>query len=259
MLRALLFALALTLPLAAGAAAAPQAGDPAAAPAPSTQPQPGQALQPFIASYDVYRDGHKLGAATLQLLRPNPRQWRVDLIMHGTGLLRLAGINASQSTVFDVIDGGETYRPLTQATVRKILFTDRQSVGIYDWRSRSARWQGDLKESRRDPVALQPGDMSGLLINLAVIRDAAPGATLRYRYVDTGRTKQHVYVVAEQTESIQVGGMGFSAMRVERVEDDDEQTILWVVDGVPTPVRLLQREDGQDQYDLRLTAYRGVE
>ena len=41
--------------------------------------------------------------------------------MHGTGLIGLAGINAEQSTVFDTV--GETYRPLTQGTLRKTLFT----------------------------------------------------------------------------------------------------------------------------------------
>lgn len=246
MIRILLLVLVSTLVPAAAA------GSPPATPAPAVAPT----LEPFIARYDVYRDGHALGKATLQLLAQQPPRWRVDLVMHGTGLLRLAGINAEQSTVFDLI--GETYRPLTQATVRKTLFTDRQSIGIYDWHSRSARWQGDIKESRRDPVALQPGDMTGLLINLAVIRDAEPGATLRYRYVDNGRVKQHTYVVAERTESVEVAGMGFSAMRVERVEDDNEQTIIWVVKGVPTPIRMLQREDGEDQYDLRLIQYRGL-
>jgi hypothetical protein len=32
-----------------------------------------------------------------------------------------------------------------------------------------------------------------------------------------------------------------------------------VVDGVPTPVRLLQREDGEDKYDLRLVEYKGAQ
>jgi hypothetical protein len=242
MIRSLLLAFALILLPAFAPATAAEAAGPA--------------LQPFIARCEVYRGGDQLGEATLQLVRPNARQWRVDLLMHGTGLLRMAGIKASQSTVFTL--AGKTYRPLTQAAVRKVLFTDRQTVGIYDWRSRSARWQGDLKESRREQIALQPGDMTGLLINLAVVRDAEPGKTLRYRFVEDGRAKPHVYVVAEQTESVEVDGMGYSAMRVERIEDENEQTIIWVVKGVPTPVRILQREDGEAQLDLRLTQYREV-
>lgn len=254
MTKALLFALALAASLAAPATA--QTVTPAADAPTDAAAAPEPALQPFVASYEVYRGGHKLGNATLQLVRQPPQRWRVDLIMHGTGLLNLAGVNAEQSTVFDVL--GQTYRPLTQATVNKTLFTDEQSVGIYDWLARSAVWQGDIKQSRRDPVALQPGDMSGLLINLAVIRDAQPGKRLNYRYVDTGRVKPHHYVVADENQSITIDGISYSAMRVERIEDDNEQTVIWVANGVPTPIRILQRENGEDTYDLRLVQYRGA-
>ena len=216
-------------------------------------------LEAFVARYTVTNGGRALGEATLQLVRQAPR-WRVDLTMSGTGLFRLAGINAEQSTLFE--DLGETYRPLSQATVRKTLFTRKKTVGTYDWRSRSARWTGDVKDERRDPVALQDGDMSGLLINLAVIRDAAPGRTLHYRYVDNGRVREHRYAVAEELEPISVGELRYNAMRVSRIEDANAQgdeTVIWVASGVPTPIRMLQREDGEDTYDLRLTEYQGVQ
>ena len=100
--------------------------------------------------------------------------------------------------------------------------------------------------------------MSGLLINLAVIRDAQPGKTLQYRFVDNGRVRDHQYVVAPDTEGVKVGDMSFSAMRVNRVQSGNEETVIWVVDGVPTPVRILQRENGQDTYDLRLVEYKGA-
>ena len=216
-------------------------------------------LEAFVARYTVTNGGRALGEATLQLVRQAPR-WRVDLTMSGTGLFRLAGINAEQSTLFE--DLGETYRPLSQATVRRTLFTRKKTVGTYDWRSRSARWTGDVKDERRTPVALQDGDMSGLLINLAVIRDAAPGRTLHYRYVDNGRVREHRYAVAEELEPISVGELRYNAMRVSRIEDANAQgdeTVIWVASGVPTPIRMLQREDGEDTYDLRLTEYQGVQ
>ncbi|HEY5612747.1 MAG TPA: DUF3108 domain-containing protein, partial [Lysobacter sp.] len=169
----------------------------------------------------------------------------------------LAGINAEQSTVFDTV--GETYRPLTQSTLKKALFTRKQTVGIYDWRSLSARWSGDVKKTRLAPVALQSGDMSGLLINLAVIRDAQPGKVLSYRFVDDGRVRAHVYDVAPELETVAVGEIGYNAMRVTRVQSGNEETVIWVVDGVPTPIRMLQRENGVDTYDLRLVDYKGVQ
>jgi hypothetical protein len=218
---------------------------------------PAQPLAPFVANYQVLRGGHAMGEATMRVVKGAGDRWRVDLAMHGTGLIGLAGLNAEQSTVFDTV--GQTYRPLTQSTLRKALFTRRQTTGTYDWRSLSARWSGDVKESRRAPVTLQPGDMSGLLINLAVIRDAQPGTVLRYRFVDNGRARDHQYAVATQLETVAVGDIGYNAMRVTRVQGDNEETVIWVVDGVPTPIRMLQRENGVDTYDLRLVDYKGVQ
>ncbi|MBF6022667.1 DUF3108 domain-containing protein [Lysobacter niastensis] len=218
---------------------------------------PAQALEPFIAHYQVFNGGKEMGDATMQVVRNDARRWRVDLGIHGTtGLMGLAGVNGEQSTVFDLV--GDTYRPLSQGTVKKAVFTKRQTIGVYDWRALTARWQGDIKESRQKPVPIQSGDMSGLLINLAVIRDAQPGKTLQYRFVDNGRVRPHQYVVATESEGVKIGDMSFSAMRVNRVQSGNEETVIWVVEGVPTPVRILQRENGQDTYDLRLVEYKGA-
>ena len=217
---------------------------------------PAHALEPFVANYQVLRDSRTLGVATMQVVKGDGARWRVDLGMRGTGVLGLAGINAEQSTVFDTV--GETYRPLTQSTLRKTLFTRKQTVGLYDWASLNARWTGAVKKTRRASVSLQAGDMSGLLINLAVIRDAQPGKLLKYRFVDDGRVRNHDYTVAQELENVVVGDIGYNAMRVTRVQSGGEETVLWVVNGVPTPIRMLQRENGADTYDLRLVDYKGV-
>jgi hypothetical protein len=213
-------------------------------------------LQPFVATYQVFHEGRRLGDATLQLVHTEGPRWRVDLTMKGSGLLRLTGLNAQQSTVFD--DDGHGFRPLTQATVRRAFLSSKQRVGRYDWTARTARWSGDVKPGHAGPVSLKDGDMSGLLIDLAVIRDAAPGRTLQYRFVDDGRVRDHVWQVATQTEAISIGELSYDAMRAERGSGGDGTT-LWVASGVPTPVRILQREDGQDSTDLRLVAYKGAQ
>lgn len=253
---------ALTLPFSVSVAQpgtpAPIAVSPAAAP--SVAPADVVALEPFIAQYKVYKGDSQLGDATLQLVRQPGNRWRVDLLMRGGGLFKVAGVHADQSTVFDASPSGKTYRPLTQATVRKVAFTQRKTLGLYDWKSRSARWTGDVKESRSRPVALQHGDMSGLLINLAVIRDATPGKALHYRFVDDGRVRDHHYQVASEVESVGAGDMRFDALRVGRAGNTrGDETLLWVASGVPTPIRILQRENGQDMYDLRLVEYKGVQ
>jgi hypothetical protein len=225
-----------------------------AVPAATSAPRP---LEPFIAQYQVFKDGRVLGDATMQVVRNDARRWRVDLNIHGTrGLVGLAGIEAEQSTVFDIAGGD--YRPLAQSMLRKTLFTRKQTVGVYDWRTRQARWTGDVKESRRAPVTLHDGDQNGLLINLAVVRDAQLGKSMQYRFVDEGRARDHRYEVSSQLDDVKAGELSYSAMRVSRVQSGNEETMIWVVDGVPTPVRMLQREDGEDTYDLRLVEYKGA-
>lgn len=220
---------------------------------------PAAALEPFVANYQVFKDGKVLGEATMQVVHGEGTRWRVDLGMRGTrGLVGLAGVNAQQSTVFDAV--GDRYRPLSQSTVRKAVFMGKEMTGTYDWSTRTARWTGDVKKSRRAPVPLQDGDMSGLLINLAIVRDAQPGQTLHYRFVDNGRARDHQYAVAPELEGTVVDGMSFSAMRVSRVQGGgNDETVLWVVDGVPTPVRILQRDNGEDTFDLRLVDYKGAQ
>lgn len=230
----LLSALALTLPASARATA----------------------LEPFFATYEAWYDGRHVGEASMTVQRLEPPNWRIELdIRANRGLVGLARLNMHQSTVFDVHHGGDFFRPLSQRTVRKVLLFNRTATGVYDWHAHTAQWSGDVSERRSQPVALQDGDMSALLINLAVIRDAEPGATLHYRYVDNGRARAHGYQVAADAESIEVAGIGYRALRVSRIEDDKDEMIIWVASGVPTPIRILQRDD-DGTIDLRLIEYR---
>jgi len=219
---------------------------------------PAVALEPFVATYQAYNEGRLAGAAKMQVVRTDATRWRVDLGIRGTkGFARLAGLNIEQSTVFDA--AGDRLRPLSQGTVKHAVFTGKRVSGVYDWQARSARWQGDLKKNRTAPIPLQEGDMSGLLMNLAVIRDAQPGKPLNYRVVDSGRAREHQYQVAAQTEIVAVDDLSYDAMRVYRTNGGNDETIFWVANGVPTPVRILQRENGRDTIDLRLVEYQGVQ
>ncbi|NYZ63655.1 DUF3108 domain-containing protein [Luteimonas deserti] len=214
-------------------------------------------LRPFVATYEAWYQGKAAGSATMRL-EPRASQWNVSLDIRGErGFAGIVGLNLSQNTAFDVADA--VYRPLRQTTVRKAaVFFSRTVSGVYDWSRGVARWTGDLKKDRQHPVALQPGDMSALLINLAVIRDAAPGAALRYRFVDGGRVREYQYQAAGEAETVPLGEMSYSALRVSRTNGGNDEMILWVADGVPTPVRILQREDGEDAVDLRLVEYQGA-
>ncbi len=219
-------------------------------------------LEPFVATYDAWYQGKHAGEATMQLVRRDNAGWRIDLGIRGSrGFAGIVGLNIEQSTVFDTNADESVFRPLSQSTVRKAaVFFNRRVTGVYDWNRNLAQWTGDVSDRRKQPVPLLPYDMSALLINLAVIRDAEPDRELRYRFVDGGRVRDHIYRVSTETQTVSVGDVSFSALRVERTnEGNNDATIIWVADGVPTPVRILQREDGEDTVDLRLVEYQGAQ
>jgi hypothetical protein len=250
--------LATSLLLPAGPGCAQDAAD--AAPAPPALPEPtwsAPPLQPFLATYRAYYKGKEAGDATLQVTHNEGNQWRVDMAVRGRkGFASILGLNLEQSTVFS--QDGDRYVPLSQSTVKKGLFFGKKVTGVYDWQAGIAQWQGDLKKQRRQPIALQPGDQSALLLNLALMRDAYPGRSLGYRYVDVGRVRQYDYRAADSTEPLQVDDISYSALRVYRTNGGNNETILWIADGVPTPVRILQRDNGEDQIDLHLIEYQGI-
>jgi len=214
-------------------------------------------LQPFTATYQALYKGKQAGDATMRVTHTGGDQWRVDMQVVGrSGFASVLGLNLEQSTVFENRNG--TYVPLSQSTVRKGLFLGKKVTGTYDWQAGTAQWLGDLKKERRQPIPLQPGDQSALLLNLAIMRDARPGGQMHYRYVDVGRVRQHDYQAAPDTENVPVGDLSYNARRVYRTNGGNDETILWIANGVPTPVRILQREDGEDRIDLRLIEYQGV-
>jgi len=198
-------------------------------------------LQPFTATYQALYKGKQAGDATMRVTHTGGDQWRVDMQVVGrSGFASVRGLN------------------LEQSTVRKGLFLGKKVTGTYDWQAGTAQWLGDLKKERRQPIPLQPGDQSALLLNLAIMRDARPGGQMHYRYVDVGRVRQHDYQAAPDTENVPVGDLSYNALRVYRTNGGNDETILWIANGVPTPVRILQREDGEDRIDLRLIEYQGV-
>lgn len=219
---------------------------------------PAGALEPFAARYDAYSQGKLAGSASMKLVRDESERWRMDLGIRGSrGFARLLALNIEQSTVFDT--AGEVLRPLSQATVKHALFTDTKVLGMFDWQARTARWKGHVDKDRLAPVALQDGDMTALLMNLAVIRDAQPGRELVYRVVENGRAREYRYAVAPATETVSVGELGYDALRVARSNGGSKETVFWVAQGVPTPIRILQRENGEETLDLRLVEYQGVQ
>ena len=201
-------------------------------------------LKPFDADYVANYQGME-GDARMTLSQTGG-QWKYTLRVNSS----LASL--SQSTTFDEKDG--QWRPLSGTDVSAVLIKKKNKQATYDWGKGVATWTGDVKPDRAGPVKLQPGDLDAMLVNLALARDVHAGKPLRYRMVDDGRAKEHVYTVAGK-EAVTINGKSQQATKVTRT-DGNKQTVVWVVDGLPAPARILQRKDGQDEMDLKFQKMR---
>lgn len=198
-------------------------------------------VKPFTADYQANYMGIQ-GVGRMVLAQAAGNRWRYSLDIGGS----MANLN--QTTVFE--DSNGQWRPISNSDSSELLVKRKQKKATYDWSRNEARWSGDVKADRAGPVKLQSGDLDAMLINLAIARDVSAGKPLHYRMVDDGRVKELTYQVAGK-ETITVGGKARQATKVTRV-DGDKQEVLWVIDGMPVPARILRRKDGQDEMDLRL-------
>jgi hypothetical protein len=206
---------------------------------------PALALEPFTADYQASYMGMQANGR-MTLAQAGEGKWRYNLSIQN----QLA--NLSQTTVFQ--DVGGQWRPLSGNDSSQVLVKRSVKNAAYDWARGVATWSGDVKPDRAGPVKLQAGDMDALLVNLALVRDVLAGKPLVYRLVENGKVKVMKYTVAGK-EQITVGGKAQQATKVVHTSGE-RQTIAWVVDGMPMPARILQRENGSDAMDLRVSAVR---
>ena len=205
---------------------------------------PAVAVEAFTADYQATAMGMQ-GNGQMAISPQGNNRWQYSLT------IRNSLVDMSQKTVFDEKDG--VLRPLSSSDLSRLLVKKKSVDTTFDWQKNLAVWTGDVKPERAGPVALQPGDMDALLVNLAIVRDVAAGKPLNYRMVENGNAKAMSYRVAGK-EKITVAGKAREATKVVRTSGKKEM-IVWVVAGMPVPARILQREDGQDSIDLQIKSW----
>ena len=207
---------------------------------------PAWAVKPFTADYEASVMGGISADAQMTLAPAGGDRWNYVLSVDSpVATLR-------QSTVFEARGGA--WRPLSGNDSTQMLIKKSQKNASYDWAKGEARWSGDVKADRAGPVKLQDGDLDAMLLNLAIVRDVAAGKPLNYRMVDNGVVRAQAYQSLGK-ETITVAGKPRSATKVSRTSDN-KQVIVWVVDGLPVPARILQKKDGKDELDLVLQSVR---
>jgi hypothetical protein len=206
---------------------------------------PATAVEAFTADYQASAMGMQ-GNGQMSITAQGGNRWQYSLS------IKNSLVDLSQKTVFDEQNG--VLRPLSSSDVSRLLVKKKAVNADFDWNKNQASWSGDVRPERAGPVALKPGDMDALLVNLAIVRDIAAGKPLNYRLIENGSARTMSYQIAGK-EKITVGGKSRDATKVVRTAGNKE-TIAWVVAGMPVPARILQREDGQDSIDLQIKAWR---
>lgn len=206
---------------------------------------PALALQPFSAQYQANYMGMTANAQ-MQLASAGGDRWAYSLN------IRSSIGEYLRSTTFD--ENGGRLRPLSHNEKVGILVKRKSTQAVYDWNARKATWSGDVKPERAGPVPLQAGDTNALLVDLQLVQDINAGKPLNYRTVDNGRAKPMQFVLGGK-ETLTVAGKAREATKAT-YSQDDKQIVVWVAADVPVPLRILQREDGQDSIDLRLNSWK---
>jgi hypothetical protein len=207
---------------------------------------PAWAVKPFTADYHASVMGGISADAQMSLAPAGGDRWNYTLsVKSPVATLR-------QTTVFEDRDGA--WRPLSGNDYTQMLIKKSQKNASYDWARGEARWTGDVKADRAGPVKLQDGDLDAMLLNLAIVRDVAAGKPLDYRMVDNGVVRAQRYQNLG-SDTVTVAGKPHQATKVSRTSEN-KQVIVWVVDGLPVPARILQRKDGKDELDLVLKSVR---
>ncbi len=207
---------------------------------------PAWAVKPFTAEYEARVMGGISADAQMTLAPAGGDRWNYVLSVNSpVATLR-------QSTLFEDRDGA--WRPVSGNDYAQMLIKKSQKNASYDWAKGEARWSGDVKADRAGPVKLQEGDLDAMLLNLAIVRDVAAGKPLNYRMVDNGVARAQTYQSLGK-EPITVAGKSRSATKVSRTSENKE-VIVWVVDGLPVPARILQKKNGNDELDLVLQSVR---
>ncbi len=203
-------------------------------------------VTPFQAEYSARYKG--IPASAQASLRKQGDNW-MYLMTVGN-----AAASMSQATVFAI--RGDLFIPLGGSDRTSYLGQQRAVTTRYGWAGdRQVRWTGDVKPSRAGPVALQRGDIDGLLLQLALVRDhGQQRANSSYRVIENGRARPGNFRRAG-TEQVTVGKRAVTATRYVQ-SDRGKTTTVWIADGIPAPVRLTQQEDGKETVRLTMNSWR---
>lgn len=208
-----------------------------------------ETLRPYVAEYELLRNGASTGYATIALEKHEAGDWQLHSHTRGTqGLAALAGFDVKEISTFRLTSDGFA-----------CLRYHYRLSGLRK-RERHVECSGEAITSRdhhgeyRFPA--QSGVLDRQIVGLALARDLAAGrrGELTYPVVDREQLEPHRYRVLGE-EAVQVPAGELRAIKVERLrENSDRTTTTWFgLDQGLVPVRIVQRDEGEG-FELRLVS-----
>ena len=122
-------------------------------------------------------------------------------------------------------------------------------------------WQvwhgGEIVGLHQQPATVLYACSSGVTVFRASAWIAPPirspsVASVSYTHLDVYKRQQYRVI---GKENMTVAGKPVLATKVAQ-SSGNKQTIVWIAPGIPTPLRIVQREDGSESFRLQLKSWR---
>ena len=123
-------------------------------------------LKTFNASYRASYN-NMAANATMSLAPAGANRWTYRMKVQN------ALVQLDRSSTVDA--SGSQLRPVGNRETINMLVKKKSKQANFDWSGGQVTWTGDVKSDRRGPVKLQAGDVDGMTLNLAIVRDALAG------------------------------------------------------------------------------------
>lgn len=210
---------------------------------------------PFLAEYDLHRNGKAIGTATISLKRRGDGtfDYRLESEAKG-GLIGFIGARAHEYSHWTL--HGQRPRPLEYERGQKIAFRERHYEARFDWNDHEAR--GKARGEPWHSEDLPEDTLDQFLVNLALLADLRCGReTLGYTVLEKGELEEWRFERRGE-KSVSVPGGTFDTIRVaKRHHSADRVSLAWHAPALNwLAVRIDHQDDAdEDRFSLRLRRY----
>ena len=211
---------------------------------------------PYTANYEVWRNGDRLGSATVVFKSlPNGRFELTSSTVGSEGLAAIAGVSVDERSILRL--SGE--QPET------VAYTYHQKLA---WKTRDRSIQVDAGAGRIDiqdkdqhySPAYQPGVLDRNAITVALMRDVAQGKSGDLSYLVPNRDELETQVYRTSSPERLKTALGSQrVVRVERIREsaNGRTTTLWLgQDKNFVPLQIQQKEPNGEIIEMRIVAIR---